>query len=228
MVYRPMGISKRTIKQRKSVRDRTTNYTIRRRKYVQNRCKDTFDNINYRIFFSENNWDYNKDRNLHKDVKITKPGRFMKKKWLPDTDTQTKGMIERKKKKFVTYLADLLFKLLIDDLIETGNRVLFTVDKHFHQVEGNYKLGVYKDNGIITNFEQLILSIVPGSIERVTYYYPVILLEGEMLRKLKKAYSLKNKEYESIDVQERIAAHNRLSGLYRCVRQPSKNKKAHI
>jgi len=152
----------------------------------------------------------------------------MKRKWLPDTDTQTKGMFERKKKKFAMYLADLLLKLLLDDMVETGNKILFTVYKHYHEVEGNYKLGVYKDKGILTNFEQLILSIVPGSIERVTYYYPVILTDSAMKRKLKKAYSLKNKEYESIDIQERIAAHNRLSGLYRRVCQLAKNKKAYL
>jgi len=219
-----LGITKRTVKKTKSIRNNGTNYFVKKKKYRYCRTTDEFDNINYRIFFSENNWDYNKDRNLHKAVKITKLGRFMKRKWLPETDTQPKGMFERKKKKFVMYFADLLIRLMIDDMIETGNKVTFAVTKNTSRtVEGYYKLGVFKDKGIFTNFENLILSIVPDIKERVAYYYPIVLAENEVKRKLKNAYILKKREYESIDVQERIAAHNRFSGLHRRICKLAKN-----
>lgn len=225
MVYRPLGISKRKLSTRKRAhKNHGTNYKISRKRYRLNGKIDNFDCINYRIFFDENNWDYDKNRNLQKAVRIGKLGRFMKRKWLPDTDTQPKGMFERKKKKFVMYLADLLLKLLIDDMIETGNKITFAATKSRKRtLEGYFKLGVFKDRGIFHNFENLILSIVPGKIERVTDYYPIVMMERELKRKLKNAYILKKREYESIDIQERIAAHNRLSGLYRRIFQSPKN-----
>jgi len=225
VVYRPLGITKRKLIQRKrAYRNHGTNYFIRKKRYRLNRKIDNFDNINYRIFFDENNWDYDEKRNLHRAVRIGKLGRFMKRKWLPDTDTQPKGMFERKKKKFVMYLADLLIKLLIDDMIETGNKITFAATKTNNRtLEGYFKIGVFKDKGIFTNFENLILSIVPGTIERISDYYPLVILENELKRKLKNAYILKKREYESIDIQERIAAHNRLSGLYRRVVKSPKN-----
>ena len=216
MVYRPMGISKRKLKKNVPYRNHGTNYNINRNKYKYYKNIDNFDSINYRIFFDENNWDYNEKRNLHNALRIGKLGRFMKRKWLPDTDTQPKGMFERKKKKFVMYLADLLIKLLIDDMIKTGNKITFAATKtNNRSLEGYFKIGVFKDNGIFTNFENLILSIVPGKIERVSKYYPVIIIRNELKRKLKNAFILKKREYESINIQERIAAHNRLSGLHR-------------
>lgn len=192
------------------------------------KTRDTFDCINYRIFFDENNWDTNEARQLHKSVKIKNKKRFFRKKWMPSTETSKRGTFERRKKKFVVHLADQLMTMLIDDMLEKGNKIIFRIENQFGGIKGWSKIGVFKEDGILMNFEQLIFSIVPHKEEMLGEYYPVIYSGPGGMRLLKKAWSVKNIEYENINVQERLAAHNRLSGFYRRVCKLAKDKKANI
>jgi hypothetical protein len=213
-----------------SIPFKNSNFSVKRirykTKYSSIEKYDTFDLVNYKIFFNEYNWDFNKNRNLHKYVKIKNLGRFMKKKWLPNTSTYSDGKIIRLKKKFASYFADVLIRLLLHDMVKTNNKLYFSCYNNKTK-QGDYRIGIYKENGIYKNFERLMMSIHPNTSERVTEYYPVIIVKSLLADIIKKECNNKI-EYESIDIQERIAAHHRLSGLHRRFCKLTKNKKAHL
>lgn len=227
MVYRPLGNPENFLRKTVKYKFGATAPMIKRKTYNRRRQVDTFDSISYKAFFSEYNWDKT-DRKIHRFVRIKKLSRFYKMKWLPDTQVYVRGMLERRKKKFVLYFADLMMKLLIQDMVYRGNRIIFQASDSSGHVKGWYKIGAFKDEGILMNFERLILSIVPHKEEMVGSYYPIIYPGYGSLRLFKKAWSEKKIAYESINLQERIAANNRLSGLYRRVFKSPKNKKAYL
>jgi hypothetical protein len=115
-------------------------------------------------------------------------------------------------------ICEFLMYKMVDDMCENNNKLTFSVNWK-GRVEGWYKLGVFKEK-LITNLkDRLILAILPHQRERITKYYPVIFSSPVTNEKLKLAETNSNTHHEDINVSERIAENNRLSGFCRRVRQ---------
>lgn len=182
-------------------------------------CKyNTFDTISFRNFFFEYNWDANKKRLLHKETRI-KSSKFINRKWLDSRDFPTRSEWVRRKQACLYKIAEKLMYSMFDDMCENDNKLLFNIT-HRGLTEGWYKIGVFKEIYKNNLKEQLILAIVPDILERISKYYPVIYHSVPTRKKLTDTFNNPNKvKHEDIDIQECLAANNRLSGFYRRVKQ---------
>lgn len=204
-------------------------YTVKSNIYRSRNQRISYDNINYKVFLSEYDWDPNKERNLHKVTKIRNPGRFAKRKWFDSTFSMTRIQFNCFKRTFMRNLLDYLMNLIMDDMVKNDNKIIFGVPTcNSEKYEGFYKIGAFEIDGMKKLKSFLTLSIVPYKIERITDNYPTLVLGKNMFKELQKQYRKKSIVYENLNIQERLAANNRLSGLYRCVRKPSTNKKTNI
>ncbi len=222
MVYRPVAISKRRLVEvvkyndgKADLRPRARIDEMRYKEHYQRiKC---FDCVDYKAFFQEYAWDAVKIRMLHRPTRL-KPGMYVKRTWLDSRNVPSPLKFRRIKQAFLMQLADMLMDDMVEEMVESGNRLTFTVLDPSNHILGGYKIGVFLDKSFYSFNEKLILAIVPHNIERVGKFYPIIHESPKLREKLDKAYQNKVIHYEDIDIQERLAAHNRLSGLYRRVR----------
>lgn len=116
-------------------------------------------------------------------------------------------------------LAEKMMYDMFEDMVSNDNKII--IPSNFKgQTNGWYKLGVFKEKQLYNLKDRLILAIVPHKEERVSKYYPVIVHSKSTWERLNTEFVNPNKvEHEDIDIQECLAANNRLSGLYRRVKQ---------
>lgn len=222
MVYRPMAVEERRIKEYvkycdiKFERPRTTLGELRYK--IKRNCRQTyFDTISYKNFFYEYNWDVVKTRKLHKFTAI-KHSKNFKKRWLDSRDCPTHSQYRRKMQNCANEICNFLMYKMFDEMCENDNKLYFPVNWK-GKTEGWYKIGVFREKMDLKLKERLILAILPHERERITKYYPVLFSSPVTNEKLKLAETKSNTYHEDINVSERIAENNRLSGFCRRVRQ---------
>lgn len=222
-----MAIRKRKLVNVKGVVPKNINYKLRKNVYYEKGYYSSFYHVNYKIFFSDSRWDKYTGLEMHKLLKIGNLGRFYKRKWLPNTCTKEHWAVKKLRAKFSNEFSEYLLSLWMNDMIERDNKIYFSVYSNKRRKLGDYKIGIFHDNRVKEK-DLLIMAIVPHKHEMISALYPVIRAGSIMVKKLKQALSENRIQYENINVQERIAENNRLSGFYRRVSKPSKNKKTDI
>lgn len=222
MVYRPLAITARQIDSivrycdKSYIRPFTSTNEIRYR--LKNYKYHHFDTISYRTFFYEYNWDVVEKRKLHKYVRL-KIGKFLKKKYLSTRDFPTRSEWTRRKQQCLMAITEMMMYDMFEDMVKNDNKLI--ISSNFKgQVNGWYKLGVFKEKQLFNLKDRLILAIVPHKEERVSKFYPVIVHSKSTWDRLNTEFVNPNKvEHEDIDIQECLAANNRLSGICRRVKQ---------
>lgn len=182
----------------------------------------TLDRIRTHHFFADVNWDPVKKRQLHKYVKINMV------KLLP-TAWEDKGLYRGKQERrrcrqaLCIALINMMIRDMIHDMMYKGNRLIFPC-MWKGQVFGWYKIGYFTEYRPYSFKERLILAIVPHEREVIDNWYPVISCHNKTWGYTERHTPKTKVIHEDINVQERLAAHNRSNGLGRRVSSPAKTK----
>lgn len=221
MVYRPMAFRKRRVaplQKANIVGNDRRECMIKQRAYSKNL-------IIKRIGFTHLIMDRKWGDGIDDEVKLS-PVKYFKKKWI-----YCNSMNHYQWRNFTQKVSrNLLFKLLelmMDDMVESQNRLTFDILKSGYKI-ANYQLGVFSYLGEVAIRRKLVFALIPYTKERVSSkiepdFFPCIKYRSILQQKQEKGII-----YEDLNLQRRLNTYRRLNGSYRRVSKRPEIKKTYI
>ena len=195
-------------------------YKTRYGKYI------VLDRISDTHFFLDRAWDVLKKRQMHKYTHI-KMWKLVPKSWEDPREYITRFKRRDRRNRLATTLMKMLLRDMMHDMMYNGNRLIFPCNWK-GQTFGWYKIGFFNEYHPYKRKDRLIMAIVPHEREPIDTWYPVISCPIKTWGFMERHSKTTTVTHDDIDVQERLAAHQRLNGFGRRISSPAKTKAYNI